>query len=121
MVYDAVKASATRHRVAFFYRPCQTALLRELIMTIHIRRPHSKPHDEARELAEHVARQMQSEFGMDWQWQGDVLSFQRSGVTGSLTVTPDEVVVEAKLGFLLSAIQPRVESEIQRFLDKEFA
>ncbi|WP_374353433.1 polyhydroxyalkanoic acid system family protein [Chitinimonas sp.] len=89
-------------------------------MSIHIRRPHSKPHDEARQLAEQVANQLKAEFSMDWNWDGDVLHFKRSGVNGSLTVAPDEIVVQAKLGFLLSAIQPKVESEINRFLDERF-
>jgi putative polyhydroxyalkanoate system protein len=89
-------------------------------MPIVIHRPHQKPHDEARTLAEHVATQMASEFGMKWHWDGDVLHFERTGVNGSLTVVPDEIIVQVKLGFLLSALQPKIEQEIHRFLDKEF-
>jgi len=89
-------------------------------MTIHITRPHSKSHEEARRLAEHVATQMQTEFGMNWSWEADVLQFHRSGVNGSLTVTASEVVVVVKLGFLLSAIEPKITSEIHKFLDAEF-
>jgi len=90
-------------------------------MAIHITRPHTKSHEEARKLAEHVATQMQTEFGMSWAWEADVLQFQRSGVTGSLTVLPNEIVVQVKLGFLLSAIEPKITSEIHKFLDAEFA
>jgi len=89
-------------------------------MPIVIHRPHQKPHDEARKLAEHVATQMAAEFGMKWRWDGDVLHFERTGVSGSLTVVPAEIVVQVKLGFLLSAMQPKIEQEINRFLDKEF-
>lgn len=90
-------------------------------MSIHIRRAHNKPLGEARQLAEQVAQEMQSEFGMHWEWAGDVLNFHRAGVSGSLAVSSSDVVVSAKLGFLLSAIQPKVESEINRFLDEKFA
>ena len=89
-------------------------------MSIHIQYPHSKPHDEARQLAQQVAEEMKKEFSMDYRWDGDVLHFQRSGVTGQLTVAPAEVVVEAKLGFLLSALKPRIEAEVRKFLGQHF-
>jgi putative polyhydroxyalkanoate system protein len=89
-------------------------------MTIEIHHPHSKPHDEARQLAENVANKMQTEFSMKWHWEGNVLHFDRSGVSGTLDVTPSDIVVRAKLGFLLSALQPKIESEIHRFLNEQF-
>lgn len=87
---------------------------------IVIRHPHNKPHDEARALAEQVADKLKKEFSLDYQWQGDVLQFQRSGVTGQLTVSPAEVVVEVKLGFLLSALKPKITGEVHRFLAEKF-
>ncbi|HEY9101120.1 polyhydroxyalkanoic acid system family protein [Chitinimonas sp.] len=89
-------------------------------MAIHIQYPHSKPHDEARQLAQRVAEEMKKEFSMSYRWEGDVLHFQRSGVDGKLTVGSDEVVVDAKLGFLLSALQPKIEEEVRRFLRQQF-
>ncbi|GAB3250749.1 polyhydroxyalkanoic acid system family protein [Chitinimonas naiadis] len=89
-------------------------------MSIHIQYPHNKPHDEARQLAQQVAEEMKKEFSMDYRWDGDVLHFQRSGVAGQLTVAPAEVVVVAKLGFLLSALQPRIEAEVRKFLGQHF-
>ena len=89
-------------------------------MSLHIQYPHSKPHAQARELAEQVAQQMKDEFAMDYRWEGDVLHFERTGVTGQLTVAPDVVVVEAKLGFLLMALKPRIESEVKKFLGQHF-
>ncbi|GLR14852.1 polyhydroxyalkanoic acid system family protein [Chitinimonas viridis] len=89
-------------------------------MSIHIQYPHSKPHDEALKLAGEVAEQMKQEFGMDYRWEGEVLHFQRPGVSGQLTVAADEVVVDAKLGFLLMALKPRIESEVKGFLGQHF-
>lgn len=89
-------------------------------MAIHIQYPHNKPHDEARQLAQQVAEEMKKEFAMSYRWEGDVLHFQRSGVDGKLTVGSDVVVVDAKLGFLLSALQPKIEEEVRRFLRQQF-
>lgn len=89
-------------------------------MSLRIQYPHDKPLEQARDLAEQVARQMKQEFGMDYEWDDDVLNFQRPGVSGQLTVAATEVVVEAKLGFLLSALKPRIESEVRAFLKQHF-
>ena len=37
-------------------------------------------------------------------WDGNVLRFSRSGVEGALEVARDSIVLDAKLGFLLSAL-----------------
>jgi hypothetical protein len=41
-------------------------------------------------------------------------------VTGKLTVSPSEILIEARLGLMLMALKPRIEREIQRFLDERF-
>lgn len=87
---------------------------------IAIRRTHSKTKEEARRLADQVAQEMQREFGMVCHWQEDILRFSRPGVSGSLSVSESYILFEAKLGILLSAIQPRIEAEINGFLDKHF-
>ena len=89
-------------------------------MSINIRYPHDKPQEEARKLAEKVAEELSREFSMTYHWEGDILHFERTGVSGQLSVVPGEVVVEAKLGFLLSALKPRIESEVKKFLGENF-
>ena len=85
---------------------------------IRIRRPHSKPLEEARKAAEKMAKQLRKEFELDYAWDGNVLRFERSGVDGELHVTPKEVRLEAKLGFLLAFLKPRIEAEVEAQLDK---
>lgn len=89
-------------------------------MSISIHHSHDKPHDLARKLAEDVAAEMQQEFSMNHHWEGDVMHFQRPGVTGQLTLAPGEVIMEVKLGFLLMALKPKIESEARKFLDQHF-
>jgi putative polyhydroxyalkanoic acid system protein len=57
-------------------------------------------------------------FDITSRWQGDRLQFSRSGVDGAIELLPGEVRVTAELGFLLSAMQGMVESEIKRVLSE---
>jgi putative polyhydroxyalkanoate system protein len=85
---------------------------------IRIRRAHAKPIDEARKAAEKMAKQLRKDFDLDYAWDGHVLRFERSGVDGELHVTAREVRLEAKLGFLLAFLKPRIEAEVEEQLDK---
>jgi putative polyhydroxyalkanoate system protein len=85
---------------------------------IRIRRTHSKSLDEARKAAEKMAKQLRKDFDLDYAWDGQVLRFERSGVDGELHVTTKEVRLEAKLGFLLAFLKPRIEAEVEDQLDK---
>lgn len=53
---------------------------------IDIRRPHQLSVAEARAVVDKVADRMREKFGMDGTWNGDVLSFSRPGVNGSIAV-----------------------------------
>ena len=85
---------------------------------IRIRRSHSKTLDEARKAAEKMAKQLRKDFDLDYAWDGNVLRFERSGVDGELHVTTREVRLEAKLGFLLAFLKPRIEAEVESQLDQ---
>lgn len=88
---------------------------------IDIRHEHSLPPAKARKAVEDVAVKLGEKFGLDYRWEGDTLHFVRSGVDGRIALAPREVHVVAKLGFLLSAMQGPIESEIRRVLGKTFA
>ena len=51
---------------------------------IDIRHPHSLPKAKARKAVEDVAKKLAEKFDMDYDWDGDVLSFTRSGVDGHI-------------------------------------
>ncbi|MFZ5512168.1 MAG: polyhydroxyalkanoic acid system family protein [Pseudomonadota bacterium] len=87
---------------------------------IVIRRTHGLSAQQARDAAESIAAKLQQEFDLRYQWDGDVLRFKRSGVSGELQVEPREVEIRVRLGFLLAALRPRVEQEIHKFFDDSF-
>ena len=88
---------------------------------IKLRRTHNLPHDKARHAAEKMAKRLKKEFDLDYEWEGDVLIFERSGVNGELTVAAKHVEMEVKLGFLLGMMKPTIEKHIHDNLDEIFA
>lgn len=88
---------------------------------IHIKRKHTIGVKKAKLAAQKVADDLAQEFGVTSEWDGDVLRFAHHGVDGELSVTKEEVVVNAKLGFLLSAFKSRIESHISDNFDRYFA
>ncbi len=87
---------------------------------ISIRRQHGKTLAEARAAAEHLAAELQQEFDLNYAWTGDVLRFNRSGVSGELTLDAREVALRIHLGFLLFALKPAIEREVHRYFDENF-
>ena len=88
---------------------------------IHIRRKHTIGVKKAKIAAQKVADDLAQEFGLASTWDGDVLRFTHKGVDGALTVTKDEVVLNAKLGFLLSAFRSKIEGHVNDNFDRYFA
>ena len=87
--------------------------------TIEIQREHSKNMKEARIAVEHVAEHIAEKFGITHTWDGNVLDFQGSGVTGKIALAKHQVHVTATLGFLASAFKGSIEAEINRYLEHE--
>jgi putative polyhydroxyalkanoate system protein len=88
---------------------------------IHIERQHGMSLAQARKTAFKWAEQAEEKFDMECTYQEgstlDEVSFKRSGVTGTLTVTKDAFELQAKLGFLLGAFKDKIEGEIVKNLD----
>lgn len=87
---------------------------------IRIARRHSMPLKKARGAAENFAAQLEEKFELQSEWHGDTMHFERSGVKGTLHLAKDQVTIEAKLGFLLSAFKSTFEGHINDNLDRLF-
>ena len=88
--------------------------------SIDIRRTHPLGLDTARQAVDKVAQRMREKFGVDTRWEGDTLRFSHMGIDGGIAVNDKEVHVQARLGMLMSALKPRIESEIHAKLDEYF-
>lgn len=93
--------------------------------SIHVAYPHrtsAQPGaDAARAKAEKLAERLAKEHGVQCEWQGDELTFKRSGVDGRIAVGADKVAVDVKLGLMLSAMSGLLKGEIEKALDKALA
>ena len=88
---------------------------------IDIKRSHNLELAKAKKKEQKVADHIAEKFDVDCEWNGNTLSFQRSGVDGHIKVNPKSIHVFADLGFFLSALKSPIEREINRYLDEEFS
>lgn len=91
---------------------------------IHIARAHGMSLAQARRSAQLWAERARQKFDLQCSYEegkagqeADLLTFTRSGVSGTLTVTGELFELQAKLGFMLGAFKDRIEGEIVRSLD----
>jgi len=88
---------------------------------IDIKRAHTLGLKGARAAADKMAEHRGKKFGLKGDWSGNVLHFERPGVTGSLAVDDKDVRLTVSLGFLLKAMRGSIEGAVNEELDKLFA
>ena len=88
---------------------------------ISIRRTHALNPPQAKRAAEEMARELKKAFELEYEWHGNALHFHRSGVEGHLTLEHKAVHIEARLGFLLAMVKPKIEQHIHDNLDRNFS
>jgi len=87
---------------------------------IDIHRKHGRSIKDAKAAVERVAKAIGKEYGIAHKWDGNAMTFTRTGVSGTISVAKADVHVHAELGFLMGALKPVIEREIARQLDDEF-
>ncbi|HYC43765.1 MAG TPA: polyhydroxyalkanoic acid system family protein [Noviherbaspirillum sp.] len=88
---------------------------------IRITQAHKLPHKKAKAAAQKVADQMAEEYEMSSEWDGDVLKFKRTGVSGKLIVSEKEAHLEISLGFLFKAFASTIEEKVSAKMKKVFS
>jgi len=86
--------------------------------TISIARKHALSHKKAKAAAEKVAQDLNKRFDLAYEWNGDRIEFERSGITGHMSVGKERIALEVSLGWLLTPLKPALEREINAQLDK---
>ncbi len=85
-------------------------------ITIH--RAHKLGITKAKQVANKVAKDLESKYELNSEWDGHTLSFSRTGVQGELTVSRDSIDCEVTLGFLFKAFKGPLQGEMEKQLDK---
>jgi putative polyhydroxyalkanoate system protein len=88
---------------------------------IDIKRAHNLGLKAARAAADTMAEHLGQRFGLAGKWAGNVLAFERPGVTGSLAVGDKDVRLVVNLGFLLKMMRPSIEGAVHEEMDKLFS
>ena len=88
---------------------------------IDIKRAHGLGLKAARAAADKMAEHLGRKFGLQGDWSGNVMNFERPGVTGSLAVDEKDVRLTVNLGFLLKAMRGSIEGAVNEELNKLFA
>jgi putative polyhydroxyalkanoate system protein len=85
---------------------------------ITIGKRHHLSQQKAKSVAERLANDLEKRFDLAWNWEGDHVHFERPGLSGSMHVGKSEILLDVKLGLLLTALKPAIEREIHAQLDK---
>jgi putative polyhydroxyalkanoate system protein len=87
---------------------------------IDITRVHNLGLAAARAAAERMETQLGRKFDLKGSWTGNILNFQRPGVSGSLKITDKDLQLSVALGFLLKAMKGSIEKAVEHELDTLF-
>jgi len=90
------------------------------VSSISIKRRHKLPHKNAKAAAEKIARDLNKRFELAYEWDGDDITFERPGLSGTLHVGKSEVHLDVELSFLLFALKGPIEQQINKELDALF-
>lgn len=88
---------------------------------IELHRVHDLGMKAARAAADEMADHLGRKFDLKGDWDGNVLRFERPGVTGSLAITANDLRLSVTLGFLLKAMKGSIEKAVVHELDQLFA
>ena len=87
---------------------------------IHITQQHALSLGDSKQAAQQVVDQMAAEFDMTTHWDGDVLTFERGGVAGTLALREGQAQLDVTLGMLFAAFAPVIEEKMTRKMAKAF-
>ncbi len=88
---------------------------------ISISQTHKLSQKKARAAAQKVVDQLVEEYDLVTEWEGNVLFFKRSGVSGTLALHDKQAQLEITLGFLLKAFAPKISAQIEKNMKKVFS
>ena len=86
--------------------------------TINLARKHALSHKKAKAAAEKIAKDLNKRFDLAYEWHGDRIEFERTGVRGHMSVEKERIALEVSLGWLLTPLKPSIEREITAQFDK---
>jgi putative polyhydroxyalkanoate system protein len=87
---------------------------------ISIRQPHQLSEQNAKAAAQKMADRLVAEYDISAAWNGNMLTFKRSGLSGTLMLHKNEARLEVTLGFLLKTFSAKLEEKMVQQMRKVF-
>lgn len=84
---------------------------------IELTRSHARGLDGGRDVVETVAQQLQTDLGIEYQWDGDTLLVEGQGAEGKIEVDSDRIQLFINLNAFLKPVQETVKTEAENYLD----
>lgn len=85
---------------------------------IELTRSHSLGLDEGRNAVERVAQQLESDIGVDYQWDDNTLRFDGQAADGEIEVATDQIEILINLSAFLRPMRSKVKEEAESYLDR---
>jgi putative polyhydroxyalkanoate system protein len=86
---------------------------------IYLQREHALDRKTLRKRTEALAKQLKSEYGGDFRWEGDTVHYSYSGgIDARLTLQQKDILVDVKLGVLMLMLKSALTREIERYLEE---
>ncbi len=90
--------------------------------TISISHKHNNTKENACSKAENLLEELANKYGLSIETDGDGdIKFSGSGISGDVQICDNEINLNAKLGFFMSAMKPVISNEISNKLDEYFS
>lgn len=86
-----------------------------------IKQKHSKTEDEVREIVGEVEQMLAADYGLKTRWQGNAVRFERSGLSGELSMEPGAVLIKMKLGMMLGMYSRKIQTELEKIVAEKLA
>ncbi|MBX7228393.1 MAG: polyhydroxyalkanoic acid system family protein [Burkholderiaceae bacterium] len=85
---------------------------------IELERPHNMSLAQAKNVAQKVAEEMATEYGLQSQWEGNSLNFSRPGIHGTLSVDSKTMRVAVSLSFLFKPFAGKFREQMSVNMEK---
>lgn len=82
-----------------------------------VSRTYTMPKDEARRIAENLAQDIETQYGLRARWQGDSATMRGSGVDGVLAIDDDVIRVKVSMGLMASMFERPLRRIVTQYLD----
>lgn len=88
---------------------------------IEIRKSFTMPIGKARKAAQSVVEELSNQYNIPYEWNGDVLTFQKTGIKGELRLSPKKIEIDITLGLVARIFKEPMRSEIEKNIDSIFS